>query len=198
MTQAPVRPQGPPPASQGPDLVKLRSYLVTQIQRHLEGNPPPPNQRRQVVEQLLEQAYTQTKVNLPRDMKAQIFKEILDDLLGYGPIQILLDDPNISEVMVNSARRVYVEKNGILERTGVTFQDDNHVLRVIERIVLPLGRRIDHDNPTVDARLPDGSRVNAVIPPVAIDGPSITIRKFAKERLGVQDLINFKSITDTK
>lgn len=198
MTQTTIQPPSARPApSQAPDMGKLQAYLVTQIQRHLEGNPPPPAQRKQVVEQLLEQAYTQTKVNLPRNMKASIFKEIMDDLLGYGPIQSLLDDISITEVMVNGPRRVYVERDGKLERTGVTFQDDNHVIRVIERIVLPLGRRIDFDNPTVDARLPDGSRVNAIVPPVAIDGPSITIRKFAKERFGVQDLIKFKSLTQT-
>ena len=83
-------------ATQAPDMGKLRAYLVNQIQRHLEGNPPPPDQRKQIVEQLLEQAYAQTKVNLPRNMKAGIFKEILDDLLGYGPIQTLLDDPSVS------------------------------------------------------------------------------------------------------
>jgi pilus assembly protein CpaF len=182
---------------QAPDIAKLKSYLINQIQRHLEGNPPPSAQRRLVIENLLEQVYIQTKVMLPVSMKAQIFKEILDDLLGFGPIQILLDDHEVTEVMVNGPKRVYVERAGKLERANVTFQNDLHVQRVIEKIVLPLGRRIDQDNPTVDARLPDGSRVNAVIPPVAIDGPTITIRKFAKERLGVPDLIKFGSITET-
>jgi pilus assembly protein CpaF len=185
------------PAVQAPDVAKLKAYLVNQIQRHLEGNPPPAAQRKQAIEAVLEQVYTQTKVMLPISMKAQIFKEILDDLLGFGPIQILLDDPQVTEVMVNGPKRVYVERSGKLERANVTFQNDTHVRRVIEKIVLPLGRRIDQDNPTVDARLPDGSRVNAVIPPVAIDGSTITIRKFAKERLGVPDLVRFDSITET-
>jgi len=182
---------------QAPDIAKLKAYLVSQIQRGLEGKPPPPAQRKQAIEQLLEQVYVQTKVMLPVSMKSQVFREILDDLLGYGPIQILLDDPKVTEVMVNGPKHVYTEIDGKLERTNVQFQDDTHVLRIIEKIVLPLGRRIDRDNPTVDARLPDGSRVNAVIPPVAIDGPTITIRKFSKERLGVPDLIKFDSITDT-
>ena len=182
---------------QAPDIAKLKAYLISQIQRSLEGNPPPNAQRKQAIEQLLEQVYVQTKVMLPVSMKSQIFREIMDDLLGFGPIQTLLDDPRVTEIMVNGPKRVFVEKNGKLERANVTFQNDEHVKRIIEKIVLPLGRRIDRDNPTVDARLPDGSRVNAIIPPVAIDGPTITIRKFAKERLGVPDLIQFDSITET-
>jgi pilus assembly protein CpaF len=125
-----------------------------------------------------------------------IFKEVLNDLLGYGPIQPLLDDPEVTEVMVNGPKSVYIEKKGKLTKSSVAFDDDNHVLNVIDRIILPLGRRIDSDKPTVDARLPDGSRVNAVVPPVAIDGPSITIRKFSKEKLGISDLIDFGSITE--
>jgi pilus assembly protein CpaF len=181
---------------QAPDIAKLKTYLVSQIQRSLEGSPPPAAQRKQAVEQLLEQVYVQTKVVLPVSMKSQVFREILDDLLGFGPIQTLLDDPKVTEVMVNGPKHVYVERAGKLERANVTFRDDNHVLNIIEKIVLPLGRRIDRDNPTVDARLPDGSRVNAVIPPVAIDGSTITIRKFATERLGVPDLIKFDSLTE--
>jgi pilus assembly protein CpaF len=182
---------------QAQDLAKLRTYLLQQVQSYVEGNPPPHNTRQQVVEQFLEETFAQTKVLLPRNMKAQLFRDILDELLGYGPIQPLLNDPQITEVMVNGPHKIYVERNGKIERTGVAFQNDNHLIRVIERIVLPLGRRIDQDNPTVDARLPDGSRVNAVIPPVAIDGPSVTIRKFPLERLGVNDLISFDSITPT-
>ncbi|MGD8458227.1 MAG: CpaF family protein [Anaerolineales bacterium] len=185
------------PSIQSTDLAKLRIYLFNQIQSEVESNPPPPYQRKQIVEKYLEEAFTQTKVLLPRNMKAQLFRDILNELLGYGPIQPLLDDKDITEIMVNGPHRVYVERNGKIEKTGVAFQDDAHVQRVIERIVYPLGRRIDADNPTVDARLPDGSRVNAVIPPVAIDGPSITIRKFPHERLGVDDLINNNSITAT-
>jgi pilus assembly protein CpaF len=185
------------PSVQSTDLAKLRTYLFNQIQSEIESNPPQPSQRKQIVEQYLEEAFTQTKVLLPRNMKAQLFRDILDELLGYGPIQPLLDDKDVTEIMVNGPHRVYVERFGKIERTGIAFQDDAHVLRVIERIVYPLGRRIDAENPTVDARLPDGSRVNAVIPPVAIDGPSITIRKFPHERLGADDLINHESITAT-
>ncbi|MDH5605588.1 MAG: CpaF family protein [Anaerolineae bacterium] len=191
------QPQNSGSAGGSADIGRLRSYLLTQIHRHLEGNPVPDDQRRDAITQILEYSFTQTKVSLPRDTKAQLFREILDDLLGFGPIQALLDDPDVSEVMVNGPRRIYVERRGNLERTGVTFEDDAHVRRVIDKIVLPLGRRIDSENPTVDARLPDGSRVNAVVPPVAIDGSTITIRKFAKERLGVPDLIKYDSLTET-
>jgi len=119
----------------------------------------------------------------------------LNELLGYGPLQPLLNDPEVSEVMVNGPKKVYVEKRGRLQKASVVFDNDNHVLQIIDRIILPLGRHVDADSPTVDARLPDGSRVNAVIPPVAIDGPSITIRKFSKEKLGINDLIEFGSLT---
>jgi pilus assembly protein CpaF len=107
----------------------------------------------------------------------------------------LLDDPEISEVMVNGPKKVFIEKGGKLTKSAVTFDDDDHVLRVIDRIILPLGRRVDADTPTVDARLPDGSRVNAVIQPVSIDGPCITIRKFKKDKLSIQQLIDFGSLT---
>jgi pilus assembly protein CpaF len=128
-------------------------------------------------------------------MRKQIFHDILDELTGYGPIQPLLDDPDVSEVMVNGPKKVFIEKSGKLTKSGVTFDDDDHVVRIIERIILPLGRRVDADSPTVDARLPDGSRVNAVIRPCSIDGPCITIRKFKKDKLSIQQLIDFGSLT---
>ncbi|MFN8401623.1 MAG: CpaF family protein [Anaerolineales bacterium] len=115
--------------------------------------------------------------------------------MGFGPIQPLLDDPDVSEIMVNGPKKIFVEKKGQLTKSEITFDDDDHVLRVIDRIIMPLGRRVDFDSPTVDARLPDGSRVNAVVRPVSIDGPSITIRKFRKDKLKAEDLISFGSIT---
>jgi len=144
----------------------------------------------------LEDAYQRTQLELSPGLRDQLLQDVLDDLLGLGPIQPLLEDPLISEVMVNGPDRVFVERNGKLEKSSVRFSDDAEVLRVIDRIILPLGRRIDAENPTVDARLPDGSRVNAVVAPVALDGPSITIRKFSKERLRVEDLIRLGSLTE--
>ncbi len=179
-----------------PDIAKVKAYLVNSLSRELESKPPPESQRREIVTQLLEQVYAQTKLALPATIRIQMFRDILDEFLGYGPIQPLLDDVDVSEVMVNGPQKVYVERKGKLTKTQVTFENNDHVLRVIERIIFPLGRRVDADNPTVDARLPDGSRVNAVIPPVAIDGPSITIRKFSKDKLQVDDLVKFGSVTE--
>ncbi|HEY3426888.1 MAG TPA: CpaF family protein [Negativicutes bacterium] len=118
---------------------------------------------------------------IPRIAADKIIAEMLDDVLGYGPIEGLLNDDTVTEIMVNGADQVYLERAGKLILTEVQFKDNAHVMRVIERIVAPLGRRIDESSPMVDARLPDGSRVNAIIPPLALDGPCLTIRKFAKQ-----------------
>ncbi|MGI6093516.1 MAG: CpaF family protein [Negativicutes bacterium] len=135
--------------------------------------------------------------NMPisRADRAKIITEVVEGVLGYGPIDPLLKDDSISEVMVNSPSQVYVERKGKLVLTDVKFRDDAHVMQVIEKIVAPLGRRIDESSPMVDARLPDGSRVNAIIPPLALKGPSLTIRKFAKNPLTVERLIDFGTIT---
>jgi len=178
------------------DLLKFKRYLVESISRSMEGESLLLGDHTEIIKQRLNEAYVQTKVTLPEDIRKQIFNEILDEMTGFGPIQPLLDDPDISEVMVNGPKKVFVEKGGKLTKSGVTFDDDDHVARIIDRIILPLGRRVDADSPTVDARLPDGSRVNAVIRPVSIDGPCITIRKFKKDKLGVQDLVKFGSLTN--
>ena len=178
-----------------PELQKLKTFLVTQVLREQENNPPAYNMRREATYEALQQAYASTRLSLPNTMREQLFHDILDDLLGFGPIQPLLDDPDISEVMVNGPHSVYIERKGKLTKTNIVFENDNQVLKVIDRIIMPLGRRIDFDSPTVDARLPDGSRVNAIIPPVAIDGPSITIRKFQKGKLSVDQLIEYGSMT---
>jgi pilus assembly protein CpaF len=177
------------------DLLKFKRYLIENIFRSMEGEQFQIGDRAEFMKQRLQEIYTQTKVSLPEDIRRQIFNDILDELTGYGPIQPLLDDQDISEVMVNGPKKVFIEKNGKLVKSAVTFDDDDHVLRIIDRIILPLGRRVDADSPTVDARLPDGSRVNAVIRPVSIDGPSITIRKFKKDKLSIQQLINYGSLT---
>ena len=177
------------------DLGRLRDYLIGRIGPEIEGEEPNGVNYRSAVAQKIQAAYDQTGLHLNKDVSEKIMSLTLSEIVGFGPIQSLLDDPQISEVMVNGPQSVYVEKKGRLTKTDVTFDNDEHVLKIIEKIILPLGRRIDADNPTVDARLPDGSRVNAVIGPVAIDGPSITIRKFRKERFTVEDLIAFDSIT---
>jgi len=177
------------------DLLKFKSYLIENVGRSMEGEQLQLGNRADFLRQRLQEVYIQTKVSLPDDLRKQVFTDIIDELTGFGPIQPLLDDPDISEVMVNGPKKVFIEKNGKLTKSAVTFDDDDHVLRVIDRIILPLGRRVDADSPTVDARLPDGSRVNAVIRPVSIDGPSITIRKFRKDKLSIQQLIDYGSLT---
>ncbi len=179
----------------GQDLTRLKKYLADALMRALESEGVPVAKRAAFVKQNIVAVYEQTQVKLPEDLRKQIFLQVMDDLLGFGPIQTLLDDDEVSEIMVNGPKKIFVEKKGKLIKTNVTFDDDDHVLRIIDRIILPLGRRVDGDSPTVDARLPDGSRVNAVVRPVAIDGPSITIRKFRKDKLQAIDLINYGSLT---
>ena len=128
--------------------------------------------------------------------KKTLLESVEYELLGYGPITPLLDDPTVSEVMVNGATDIYYEQNGKIKRSGASFRDDDHVGRVIERIVAPLGRRIDESSPMVDARLPDGSRVNAIIPPLALKGPTLTIRKFSETPFQIDDLIRFGTLSD--
>jgi len=183
------------PSASVPDYTKLREYLLTAVMQDLEAIPPAPEARRQVVQDSLAEAITRTKLTLPESIRDHLLQDILDETTGYGLLQPLLDDPNITEIMVNGPRNIYIEKNGRLERTNVVFEDNSHVMRIIDRIVSPLGRHIDSDSPMVDARLPDGSRVNAVISPCAIDGASITIRKFRKEKYSVAQMIELKSLT---
>jgi pilus assembly protein CpaF len=147
---------------------------------------------RKIVRQLL----SQDEAPLNRDEKERLLQEILDDVFGLGPLQPLVDDPTISDILVNTCNQVMVERNGKLEPTAVRFRDNQHLLQVIDRIVSAVGRRIDDSSPMVDARLADGSRVNAIIPPLALDGPHISIRKFRRDVLSHEDLIRNGSLTD--
>lgn len=148
------------------------------------------------IEQLVEEFLSgEEHRQINRSDRARIASELVDEMIGFGPITVLLNDPDISEVMVNGPDQVWVEKNGCLTLTEVFFRDDAHVMRIIDRIVAPIGRRIDESMPMVDARLPDGSRVNAIIPPLSLVGPIITIRKFFKDPLTVDDLVRFGSLT---
>src|ERR1700726_281555 len=127
--------------------------------------------------------------------KQQISDEVLDEVFGLGPLEPLLQDPTISDILVNGCRQVYVERKGLLELTNVTFRDDQHLLRIIDKIVSQVGRRVDESTPMVDARLLDGSRVNAIIPPLAVDGPLLSIRRFPAERLKAEDLVTLRALT---
>ena len=124
-----------------------------------------------------------------------LFNELIDEVFGLGPLEPLLRDPSISDILVNTHKHVFVERQGRLDRVATTFQDDRHLMRVIDRIVSAVGRRVDDSSPMVDARLPDGSRVNAIIPPLAVDGPLLSIRRFPAERLRAEDLVTLKALT---
>jgi pilus assembly protein CpaF len=132
---------------------------------------------------------------LTREERRQIIREITDDILGYGPLEPFLRDDTITEVMVNSHEKIYVERKGKIERTNAAFADNAHLLRIIDKIVSQVGRRVDEASPMVDARLPDGSRVNAIIPPLALKGPTLTIRKFSRDPYTINDLITFGTLT---
>ena len=128
--------------------------------------------------------------------RARLERQIADDILGYGPLEPFLHDQSVTEIMVNGYDQLFIERDGVIEETEASFLDDAHVLRIIDRIVSQVGRRIDESSPMVDARLPDGSRVNAIIPPLALRGPSLTIRKFARDALSLQDLVRLGSLTE--
>lgn len=147
------------------------------------------------IQQVTATVLTEEGITVPARVRQQIISDVIDEIVGYGPIQPLLDDPTITEIMVNGHNQVYAERNGKIFLTDRIFRDDNHVMRIIEKIVMPLGRRIDESVPMVDARLPDGSRINAIIPPLSVKGPALTVRKFAREPYTVKDLINFGTLT---
>src|SRR5437762_2497331 len=132
---------------------------------------------------------------LNRMERERLIDEVLDETFGFGPLEALLKDPTISDILVNGPHKIYVERRGKLERTDVKFRDNDHLLQIIDRIVSKVGRRIDESSPMVDARLPDGSRVNAIIPPLALDGPSMSIRRFGANPLKLEDLLNYKAFT---
>jgi len=132
---------------------------------------------------------------LNRMERERLIDEVLDETFGFGPLEVLLKDPTVSDILVNGPHKVWVERRGKLEKTEVKFRDNDHLLQIIDRIVSKVGRRIDETSPMCDARLPDGSRVNAIIPPLALDGPSMSIRRFGANPLKLEDLLNFKAFT---
>lgn len=150
---------------------------------------------RRTIQDLFEQILAEENIVLSRPERARLFEQIAAEILGFGPLQPLLEDDTITEIMVNGPKNVYVERKGKLHRVPVTFENNDHVMRIIDRIVAPLGRRIDESSPYVDARLQDGSRVNAVIPPISLVGPTLTIRKFSRNPITVEQLIQFGSIS---
>ncbi len=175
---------------------QLKTYLTNVVNTALATEKGRAKQRKQAIQEALDSAYSQTKLQLSESARTQLFDEIIAGLGDLGPLQPLLDDNTVTEVMVNGPSAVFVERGGRLEKTDIRFDTNEQVIELINNIVRPLGRTIGFDSPSVDARLPDGSRVNAIIPPVAIDGPSLTIRKFPKDRMGIKELIGFGSINE--
>jgi pilus assembly protein CpaF len=176
-------------------IEKLKQFVLEQAAPRLREQTPGSSDETRIVTQLVKEICEKARIGLPAAAVADIVQSVISQLSGFGLIQPLLDDPTVSEIMVNGAQNVYVEENGILHKTDLAFQSDAQVLDLIKKIITPLNRRINADQPMVDGRLPDGSRVNAVIPPVAIDGPSITIRKFQRGKLGVEKLIELGTLS---
>ncbi len=151
---------------------------------------------RATIREMYEAILQEESIVLGRKEREALFEQIVAEILGLGPLEPLLADDSVSEIMVNGPKKIFVERKGRLQRVNITFESNDHLMRIIERIVAPLGRRIDESSPTVDARLKDGSRVNAVIPPISLVGPVLTIRKFFKKPLTIEDLIRYGSVTE--
>jgi len=176
-------------------IVRVHERVVDDVDvRSLDALAPV--EARTTLERAINGILLEIAPSLAGVLKSEVTQAVLNEVLGYGPIQPLLDDPEISEVMVNGPSEVYYEKSGVLYVSSVRFRNNEHIRRVADRIVSPLGRRLDETSPMVDARLPDGSRVNVVIAPVAIHSPSITIRKFHAERFDIHDLIRINTMTE--
>ena len=206
----PVVSKSEPVASVGPrgyvppfPTTQQNSYLDLKIrvQNKLLANLDPTldvtktEEVRKKIQELFEQILNEERIILSKPERIRLFDQIAAEILGFGPLQPLLEDDSITEIMVNGFKNIYIERGGKIFRVPITFEDDEHVMRIIERIVAPLGRRIDESSPYVDARLPDGSRVNAIIPPVSLVGPVLTIRKFSRNPIMMDKLIEYGSIT---
>jgi pilus assembly protein CpaF len=219
---APKKPSGvvPPSGSGGGDSSRLSSLqarrvsapitspqagsyfdLKTRVQNKLLAEIDPSmdatktDEVRRTIQDLFEQILAEENIVLSRPERARLFEQIAAEILGLGPLQTLLEDDTITEIMVNGPKNIYIERKGKLHRVPITFESNEHVMRIIDRIVAPLGRRIDESSPYVDARLQDGSRVNAVIPPISLIGPVLTIRKFSKNPITIDQMIQFGTLT---
>ena len=181
------------------DKLKLKRSLIELISRELDKKSPDNSAEYQaLVRKLIISAYGKIADDFPltKYEQTQILAEIENEIIGFGPIQPLLNDPDISEIMIYGPEQVYIERNGKLEDTAVKFSDNDHLMSIINRILSPLGRRVDQENMMADARLPDGSRVNIAIPPVSVDGASITIRKFLESKLTMGQIVKLDTLTE--
>ncbi|MCL7746727.1 CpaF family protein [Halalkalibacter alkaliphilus] len=173
--------------------IALQSHLISELKKKPDLTD---EEQKELIEAEATKFFNEKNDRLSFEGKKELTDAVTHELIGYGPITALLNDPNVSEIMVNGPYQIYVEKKGKLVLSDYYFRDNDHILQVIEKIVSPLGRRIDESSPMVDARLPDGSRVNAIIPPLSLVGPTITIRKFPQNRLQIADLVGFGSLTE--
>src|SRR6266508_1006138 len=203
--QAP--PAGPPPSASSARLMTagpvresfrdVKFRIQSRVIQDLDPKLDLSNQvevRRQI-EEIFGKVIDEEGLALTRAERVRMLEQITDEIIGLGPLEPLLRDESITEVMVNGPRQVYIERSGKLELTNVVFQNDDHVMRIIDRIIAPIGRRVDESSPMVDARLTDGSRVNAIIPPLSLVGPVITIRKFSASPFTTDDLVRFGTST---
>jgi pilus assembly protein CpaF len=180
------------------DTTQIRARIHRQLLERLNLTNLETYQRDQVVSEvrkLVQEMLARESMPLNFEEREGLVEQVLHEIFGLGPLEPLLRDPTVSDILVNTGRQVFVERNGRLERTGIRFKDDKHLMQVIDRIVAAVGRRIDDSSPMVDARLADGSRVNAIIPPLAIDGPHVSIRKFKKDVLSAEDLLRYETVT---
>lgn len=173
---------------------RVQNRLITEMDPSMDVSRTA--EVRVTIKEMYEAILQEESIILGRKERDALFEQIVAEILGLGPLEPLLADETITEIMVNGPKKIFVERRGKVQRVNLAFESDEHLMRIIERIVAPLGRRIDESSPTVDARLKDGSRVNAVIPPIALNGPTLTIRKFFKKPLTIEDLIRYGSITE--
>jgi pilus assembly protein CpaF len=199
-SSVPSRPEVAPRAAvkdEDPTLKDLRARVQDWLSNELDSKKLDLNDRalvRRQVEEAFNSILDRESIVLGRVERTKLFESIFNDIYGLGPLELLLADEEISEIMVNGPKQIYIEKKGKLLKSDLTFSNDGHVLRIIDRIVAPLGRRIDESSPMVDARLPAGHRVNAIIRPLALNGPTLTIRKFRKDKLTINDLVRYGSM----
>jgi pilus assembly protein CpaF len=191
-------PPVPRPAAPRPQYMELKANVHRKLLNRLNLEALAQAERPRAeseIRTLLSELLSEETTPLSMAERDGLFAEVLDEVFGLGPLEPLLRDPGISDILVNTYRHVFVERGGQLERVAATFQDDRHLMRVIDRIVSGVGRRVDDSSPMVDARLLDGSRVNAIIPPLAVDGPLLSIRRFPAERLKADDLVTLRALT---
>lgn len=197
MAQAPVKTEGAG-AAESRSYQELKSRIHQKLLDRVDlavMESMPPDRLKEELKVLVERLLSEETLAINEAERKSLVRDIQHEVLGLGPIEPLLADPTISDILVNTYRQVYVERSGKLDMTEVRFESDSHLMKIIDKIVSGIGRRVDESSPMVDARLPDGSRVNAIIPPLAIDGPILSIRRFAVTPLRMDDFIHFKSLT---